>query len=70
MNKYLENRIFTCIVSPEEMADKASEELYDIRRKIKAKAAAIRQRLDGMIHSTHYKNSCKSPSSPSVAVAL
>ena len=27
VNKYLENRIFTCIVSPEEMADKASEEL-------------------------------------------
>lgn len=61
MNKYLENRIFTGIVSPEEMADKASEELYDIRRKIKAKAAAIRQRLDGMIHSTHYQKFLQEP---------
>ena len=61
VNKYLENRIFTCIVSPEEMADKASEELYDIRRKIKAKAAAIRQRLDGMIHSTHYQKFLQEP---------
>lgn len=57
----MENRIFTCIVSPEEMADKASEELYDIRRKIKAKAAAIRQRLDGMIHSTHYQKFLQEP---------
>ena len=61
VTKYLENRIFTCIVSPEEMADKASEELYDIRRKIKSKAAAIRQRLDGMIHSTHYQKFLQEP---------
>ena len=43
------------------MADKASEELYDIRRKIKSKANAIRARLDDMIHSTHYQKLLQEP---------
>lgn len=54
-NKYLENRIFTCIVSEEEIADKASAELSDIRRKIRSKENSIRERLDSMIHSAHYQ---------------
>lgn len=54
VNKYLEDKIFTCIVSEEEIADKASEALYDIRRKIRAKSASIRDKLDAMIHSAHY----------------
>ena len=53
-NKYLEERILSCIISEDEIADKASETLYDIRRKIKAKTAAIREKLDGMLHSSHY----------------
>lgn len=53
-NKYLEDRILSCIISEDEIADKASETLYDIRRKIKAKSAAIREKLDGMLHSAHY----------------
>lgn len=61
VNKYLENKIFTSIISEEEMADKASEELYDIRRKIKSKANAIRARLDDMIHSTHYQKLLQEP---------
>lgn len=53
-NKYLEDRIFSCIISEDEIADKASEALYDIRRKIKAKSASIREKLDTMLHSSHY----------------
>lgn len=54
VNKYLENRIFTCIVSEEEISDKASETLSDIRRKIRSKENSIREKLDSMIHSQHY----------------
>lgn len=55
VNKYLENRIFTCIISEEEIADKASELLSDIRRKIRAKENSIREKLDSLIHSSHYQ---------------
>lgn len=54
-NKYLETRIFTSIISEEEIADKASELLSDIRRKIRSKESSIRDKLDGMIHSAHYQ---------------
>lgn len=54
VNKYLEDKIFTSIISEEEIADKASDTLYDIRRKIKSKSASIRDKLDSMIHSAHY----------------
>lgn len=55
VNKYLETKIFTCIISEEEISDKASETLYDIRRKIRAKENSIREKLDAMIHSSHYQ---------------
>lgn len=55
VNKYLENRIFTCIISEEEIADKASELLSDIRRKIRSKENSIREKLDSLIHSSHYQ---------------
>lgn len=54
VNKYLEDKIFSCIISDEEVADKASELLADIRRKIRAKSASIREKLDTMIRSAHY----------------
>lgn len=54
VNKYLETRIFTAIISEDEIADKASEELYEIRRKIRAKSNSVREKLDAVIHSTHY----------------
>lgn len=54
-NKYLETKIFTSIISEEEIADKASELLADIRRKIRSKESSIREKLDGMIHSAHYQ---------------
>lgn len=55
VNKYLENKIFTCIVNEEEISDKASDTLYDIRRKIRSKENSIREKLDAMIHSAHYQ---------------
>jgi DNA mismatch repair protein MutS2 len=55
VNKYLETKIFTCIVSEEEISDKASETLSDIRRKIRSKESSIREKLDSMIHSSHYQ---------------
>lgn len=55
VNKYLEERIFTCIISEEEISDKASDVLYDIRRKIRAKENSIREKLDSMIHSAHWQ---------------
>lgn len=55
VNKYLENKIFTCIINEEEISDKASDTLYDIRRKIRSKENSIREKLDSMIHSAHYQ---------------
>lgn len=54
-NNYLESKILTCIISEEEIADKASETLYDIRRKIRSKENSIREKLDSLIHSSHYQ---------------
>lgn len=55
VNKYLENKIFTRIINEEEISDKASETLNDIRRKIRSKENSIREKLDSMIHSSHYQ---------------
>lgn len=55
VNKYLETKILTAIVSEEEIADQASEELAEIRRKIRAKSNSVREKLDSIIHSSHYQ---------------
>ncbi len=54
VNKYLEDKIFSCILNEEEIADKASELLSEIRRKIRAKESSVREKLDSMIRSSHY----------------
>lgn len=54
VNKYLEDRIFACIISEDEISDKASDLLFEIRRKIRAKSSSIREKLDSMIKSPHY----------------
>ena len=51
----MEAKIFSCIISEEEIADKASETLYDIRKKIRSKENSIREKLDSLIHSSHYQ---------------
>lgn len=54
-NKYLETKILSCIGSEEEIADKASDTLFDIRKKIRSKENSIREKLDSLIHSSHYQ---------------
>ena len=61
VNKYLEDKIFSCIISEDEIADKASETLYDIRKKIRAKSASVREKMDSIIHSAHYAKFLQEP---------
>lgn len=61
VNKYLEEKIFSVIVSEEEIADRASDELFEIRRKIRAKSNSVREKLDSIIHSTHYQKFLQEP---------
>lgn len=61
VNKYLEDKIFSCIISEEEIADKASDLLAQIRRKIRAKSASIREKLDSMVRSPHYTKFLQEP---------
>ena len=56
-NKYLEEKIFTCILNEEEMADGASTTLSDIRRKIRNASSRARDQLDKLVHSqSHQKH--------------
>ena len=56
-NKYLEEKIFTCIVNEDEVADNASPALASIRRKIRAASQRVRDQLDKLIHSqAHQKH--------------
>jgi len=50
-NKYLEEKIHTALPSEEEVADAASPALADIRRKLRAASAKVRDQLDKMVHS-------------------
>ncbi len=60
-DKRLEERITTSIISSEEMADGASGELASIRRKIRNASAKIKDTLDSMIRSAHYKKFLQDP---------
>lgn len=52
--KFLEDKIYTSILSEDRMADDASAALKDIRRRMHAQENKIRDRLDHIIHSDHY----------------
>ncbi len=54
-HKATEDKINTAILSETELADSASPELASIRRKQKSLNANIRESLNKMIHSEHYK---------------
>jgi DNA mismatch repair protein MutS2 len=59
--KTLEDKINTAIISEDEIADDASNELSAIRRKMKNLNGKIRETLNGMIHSQHYKKFLQDP---------
>ena len=61
INKYLEERIFSCIISEDEIADSASPELADIRRKIRTESANIRNSLQKIISSPSYAKYLQEP---------
>lgn len=48
-NKYFEEKIFCSIDSEEELNDNASQNLSDIRRKIRASSSSIREKLEKII---------------------
>ena len=53
-NKYLEEKITSAIISEDEISDKASPALSDIRRKIRTASSKAREALDKIIHSSAY----------------
>ncbi len=59
--KQLEDKINSCIISENEIADDASPELNTIRRKIKNLNGKIKENLNSMIHSAHYKKFLQDP---------
>lgn len=54
-NKFLEEKISQCIKSDDEIADNASNTLFDIRRKIASKGAKIRENIDKIIRGQQSK---------------
>ena len=54
-NRYLEEKITFAIKSEEELNDNASPALYDIRRKISAKSAKIRESLERIVRGPSAK---------------
>ena len=60
-NKYLEERIGTSILGEDEIADSASADLADIRRKMRAAAARAREALNKIISSPSYAKALQEP---------
>ena len=60
-NKYLEDRILGAILSEEEIADTASTELADIRRKMRVQSGKIRESLQKIISSPTYAKILQEP---------
>lgn len=57
----VEERISTSITAEDEMADGASTELFNIRRKINRAGVKIKDTLNNMIHSPHYQKFLQEP---------
>ncbi len=53
-NKYLETAIFNAIIAEDEISDKASAELADIRRKIRIQESGVREKLDKFTRSSSF----------------
>ena len=60
-NKYLEERIMTSILGEDEIADAASGDLADIRRKLRVASAKVREALQKIITSPTYAKVLQEP---------
>ena len=60
-NKYLEEKISTAIVGEDEIADLASHDLADIRRKLRLANAKVREALQKIISSPSYAKALQEP---------
>jgi len=60
-NKYLEEKITASIIAEDEIADGASRELMDIRRKIRISNAKVREALQKIISSPGYSKALQEP---------
>ena len=60
-NKYLEERIYTAIPAEDEIADSASSDLADIRRKMRAASARAREALNKILSSPSYAKTLQEP---------
>ncbi|PKM72970.1 MAG: endonuclease MutS2 [Firmicutes bacterium HGW-Firmicutes-16] len=60
-NKYLEEKITSCIIGEEEIADGASSELANIRRLMRAASARVREALQKIISSPIYSKALQEP---------
>ncbi|MBQ4641380.1 MAG: endonuclease MutS2 [Oscillospiraceae bacterium] len=60
-NKYLEERIYSAILSEEEIADTASPALADIRRHMRIQSARIKDSLQKIISSPSYSKYLREP---------
>jgi len=60
-NRKLEERIYHCIISEEEMSDEASTLLYDIRKQIRDKQNLIKDKLNDIIHSAKFSKQIQEP---------
>ena len=60
-NRYLEERITGSIIGEEEIADAASTELADIRRKMRAASSRAREALQKIISSPAYAKALQEP---------
>ena len=49
--KKLEDEIFTIIISEDEISDRASDELYTIRKKLKDKSSSVKERVNDLVRS-------------------
>ena len=60
-NKYLEERIYTAIPAEDEIADSASSDLADIRRKMRAASSRAREALNKILSSPSYAKALQEP---------
>ncbi len=60
-NKYLEEKIAATVLNEEEVADNASPALADIRRKMRAASARVREQLDKLVRSPAYQKALQEP---------